>query len=753
MERYNLDSERDELILVLEQLAATHPTEWSTSECSGIDDDKIRQAMESMVVSVRSASLFEMSNLYEMPIQSGSLMCDVHIPATLASSTYDNQNDNDADDSLLRECPSESSSFLGSPKRFNTCPAVTTDFFEEDDPNDSKLLSFSTLDRDRCLSPMVMSPREIKIKRGTVLSIVVAEPPAIGSPSESHFRTSVAAIQCIARKVKNFHGTIFQTSHNEVTCSWNTHKPDVQHALHAVQCGLACANELRKVGGRGWVIAASSGELVVGQTNKSPCAVGDAMLQLPHLSSLGSFINCHFVAAESVIDIVDSVIESRPVDVVHADMPRHCGPTIVVHEVLGEKDNKTLENQPNTQLFASAFRDIRLHKFKEAAQTLDQIDSDRQVKRLRKIATSGIRRAPIPNPYVRRLDNWEEFKYGSTNQLLPDSSCKSFSISMTMRYLDAPVNHNESDALGLREAIKGAADDLLSSSSTYTSDEEEEFATNFIDTHGDPWRIADKILGCGALGAVKLGLGSNGCLVALKTLKLNTRPGSPHKQTQQQLEVESIINEVTILSQQRHDNIVSYIGSGVVTGSVVICMEYVPGGSLQSLIEQFGQLPHTALRRYVKDIMKGLKFLHGRNITHYDIKPGNVLLHTDGQCKIADFGTAKLGKTEAGKIVGTPIYMSPEACRGEAEKPTDIWGLGILACQCATGKIPFSLTGDFSPFLFCRRMSKGEVDIELPSIEAMGGHDAHDFAAQCLKEVASDRPEVGILGMHPYVGK
>eukprot|EP01060_Flectonema_neradi_P022308 TRINITY_DN30574_c0_g1_i1.p1 TRINITY_DN30574_c0_g1~~TRINITY_DN30574_c0_g1_i1.p1 ORF type:complete len:758 (+),score=160.13 TRINITY_DN30574_c0_g1_i1:47-2275(+) len=737
------DAERDEIVRVLELLAATRLADWSSDECRDIKDDRIRMAMESMALSVRSAALFEMSNIHEIPIPTGTLKFEIPEIQTVQ------RPQSELEDSLLRECPSEASIDFLSPKRAYGSPTAAADCFD-DEENDPGFLALSILGNDRCLSPMVMSPREIKSTKGTVLSILVSEMPPIGSASlESSFRNSSAAINLMVGIIKNAHGTIYHSNHNQITCGWNTHEPDIQHALHAVQCGLACAGELTKIGGPGWVISAASSNLIIGQSHKSPCAIGDAVMQLPHLSSLGTFLGCHFVATESVIDILGNVIESRPVDVIHTDVARCSGPTIVIHEILGEKNSPA---STNTELFSSAFRDLRLHHFKEASQTLEEIPTDRQVKRLKKLTAAGMRRAPIPNPYVRELGGWDEFKY-DTSAVLADTS-KSLNASLTLKYLDAPVIQNESDAIGLREAIKGVADDLLSSSSTYTSDEEDDFASHFVDTHGDLWKIADTILGCGALGAVRLGLGSNGCLVALKSLKLNARTSSPKKASlQQQLELEQIINEVSILSQLRHDNIVSYIGSGVVTGSVIICMEYVPGGSLQSLIEQFGHLPQTVIRRYAKDIMKGLKFLHASDITHYDIKPGNVLLHTDGQCKIADFGTAKLGKTEAGKIVGTPIYMSPEACRGEAEKPTDIWGLGILLCQCATGKLPFTITGDFSPFLFCRRMAKGEIKIEIPSPEAIGCPDAHDFATQCLREVPSHRPEVGILGMHPYIGK
>eukprot|EP01065_Artemidia_motanka_P018244 TRINITY_DN2156_c0_g1_i3.p1 TRINITY_DN2156_c0_g1~~TRINITY_DN2156_c0_g1_i3.p1 ORF type:complete len:170 (+),score=44.04 TRINITY_DN2156_c0_g1_i3:267-776(+) len=137
------------------------------------------------------------------------------------------------------------------------------------------------------------------------------------------------------------------------------------------------------------------------------------------------------------------------------------------------------------------------------------------------------------------------------------------------------------------------------------------------------------------------------------------------KDNQAERELNDILKEIGIMQRLRHENIVCYISSAVLEGFVVLCMEYVAGGSLDAVLKQFGALTDVSARRYTKAILKGLTFLHEHNIVHRDFKPGNVLLEIDGHCKIADFGaSADLKKMAGGSdVVGTPLYMAPEACR------------------------------------------------------------------------------------------
>jgi len=200
-----------------------------------------------------------------------------------------------------------------------------------------------------------------------------------------------------------------------------------------------------------------------------------------------------------------------------------------------------------------------------------------------------------------------------------------------------------------------------------------------------------------------------------------------------------------MMQSLRHDNIVGYLASAIVNGYIMIVMEYLSGGSLQSVMNEFGagKLPLTSVRRYLRDIVGGLGFLHLHNIVHRDMKPHNVLLQIEGQCKLADFGASaelsELNATNCG-VIGTPLYMAPEACRGEVCKASDVWGLGIIICQMFAGSVPYTFT-DQDPFnssVFLYRLGR-TVDYR-PQIPDVLPIEARELTAKCLQKDPEHRP-------------
>ena len=228
-----------------------------------------------------------------------------------------------------------------------------------------------------------------------------------------------------------------------------------------------------------------------------------------------------------------------------------------------------------------------------------------------------------------------------------------------------------------------------------------------IDRKGLRWSRSDKQLGVGAFGEVYQGMSEEGSLVAMKFLNLPKKKEAPtgryaHRKRAaaasagpsiEQATAE-LVNEVDLLTKLRHDNVVAYLASIVSGNQIVICMEYMSGGSLQTMLSLYKRLPLTAVSRYLTDILKGLKFLHSHNIVHRDIKPDNVLLHIDGQGKLSDFGTSGQLAAIAGKVSvqGTPMYMAPEQARGFGVAASDIWSLGITVVQLVTGAVPWVFT-------------------------------------------------------------
>ncbi|MBD3290419.1 protein kinase, partial [candidate division KSB1 bacterium] len=130
-------------------------------------------------------------------------------------------------------------------------------------------------------------------------------------------------------------------------------------------------------------------------------------------------------------------------------------------------------------------------------------------------------------------------------------------------------------------------------------------------------------------------------------------------------------------------------------GSYYLVMEYVNGMDLKTILSIFAPVPPLIAAIITREIARGLEHSHARGYIHRDVKPGNVLISTEGEVKIIDFGVAKEDTpnniTETGVIVGTPIYMSPEQVNGDdISNQTDIYSLGILFYEMLTGVKPYT---------------------------------------------------------------
>src|SRR2546426_1658137 len=145
-----------------------------------------------------------------------------------------------------------------------------------------------------------------------------------------------------------------------------------------------------------------------------------------------------------------------------------------------------------------------------------------------------------------------------------------------------------------------------------------------------------------------------------------------------------------------HPNIVSIYDRGEAEGTYYIAMEYLEGRTLKELILSRGPTPIPVAIDYTRQILAALSFAHRNGIVHRDIKPHNVVVGPDGRLKVTDFGIARSGgtqMTEAGSIIGTAQYLSPEQARGApVDQRSDVYSVGIVLYEMLTGTVPF--TGD-----------------------------------------------------------
>ena len=153
--------------------------------------------------------------------------------------------------------------------------------------------------------------------------------------------------------------------------------------------------------------------------------------------------------------------------------------------------------------------------------------------------------------------------------------------------------------------------------------------------------------------------------------------------------------EAEAAARIQHDNIVNVIDSGKSDGAYYIVMEYYDGLTVEELLSTQTHLPIDVALSIVLNVCYGLEAAHAQNLVHRDIKPANVIFTRQGGIKVADFGLAKAVDklnlvTHAGKVVGTPAYMSPEQTRGEpVGTASDIFSLGVVAYEMLASKRPF----------------------------------------------------------------
>jgi serine/threonine-protein kinase len=147
-----------------------------------------------------------------------------------------------------------------------------------------------------------------------------------------------------------------------------------------------------------------------------------------------------------------------------------------------------------------------------------------------------------------------------------------------------------------------------------------------------------------------------------------------------------------------HPNIVSVYDWGEEGGTYFIVMEYVEGRSLAEILRAEGRLHPQRAADIAADIATALGFAHRNGVVHRDVKPGNVLISPTGQVKVADFGIARAvgsdaedNLTQAGSVMGTATYFSPEQAQGLPLDPrSDLYALGVVLYEMVTGRPPFS---------------------------------------------------------------
>ncbi|GAA5984256.1 hypothetical protein JCM10908_006112 [Rhodotorula pacifica] len=302
------------------------------------------------------------------------------------------------------------------------------------------------------------------------------------------------------------------------------------------------------------------------------------------------------------------------------------------------------------------------------------------------------------------------------------------------------------------DEIESDFDEEMSDDEDFAEDgADEEPGTAKPEAKGMKW-IKGALIGAGSFGSVYLGMNPmTGSLMAVKQVELPT--GNSHNEERKKGMLDALEREIELLKVLQHDNIVQYLDSSTDDKHLNIFLEYVPGGSVAALLQNYGAFEEALVSKFVRQILTGLEYLHEREIIHRDIKGANILVDNKGNIKISDFGISKKvednlltgAKVHRPSLQGSVYWMAPEVVKQTAyTSKADIWSLGCLVVEMLTGAHPWANLTQMQAIFRIGSSSRPTVPDDIST-------EANDFLDQTFEIEHEDRPAATELLQHPFI--
>ncbi|KAG0359526.1 signal transducing kinase of the PAK [Gamsiella multidivaricata] len=371
---------------------------------------------------------------------------------------------------------------------------------------------------------------------------------------------------------------------------------------------------------------------------------------------------------------------------------------------------------PHVAKKTSVSRPADLAPTERRSETLEKIDTDASP-----ISPPAV--APLPSSQAPRLPPPKPKKPAHPQAIVPPAKSSPSSTSAPHQTHQQPKRREkkpEKDSVSSQDVIR---------------------RLQAICTDADPTKLYRNL--------VKIGQGASGGVYTAYQVGTNLSVAIKQMNLEQQPKKDLIINEILVMKESSHKNIVNYIDSFLYRGDLWVVMEYMEGGSLTEVVTT-NEMADPQIGAVCRETLLGLEHLHSKGVIHRDIKSDNVLLSLNGDIKLTDFGFCAQLKESQGKrttMVGTPYWMAPEVVtRKEYGPKVDIWSLGIMAIEMLEGEPPYLNENPLRALYLIA--TNGTPALQHP--EKLSA-DFRDFLAQCLEVDSEKRPTASELLKHPFL--